>query len=568
MSRFQIAILALISVLVLAGVYEMTSKSSVLIEGVSVHSHPNQVVARVEGQKLTLEGLRRSLGPALVPVEKDEYQILLAGVRSWIDQSILQNEAQRQGILLNELYGKHVWKRVEVTDSAVVAFYRKNRNLYSKPLNTLREQVTSDFRKQEFEKAKKEYVEELRGEYYAAVYLQDPESGRRPEERVVEGAGAAGAAPRERPRRRYDAASIKEAPSRGDPNAPITLEEFADFHCSFCRRAVKVTGQLMENYSGQIRWVFRHFPLRTSPGQGSFLTHEASVCAQEQGKFWEFHSFAMSSNRPPTRAQIFSFPANHGLNVAQFQECVDSHKYQDFIIEESEEGRRRGVRGTPAFFMNDYKVTGARPYEHFSDMIEGILDPAKKDLLEKRIERRREPKEKVTFDDLEGKPALGPKDAPVILVEFGDYHCPFCKRALPTVNQIMENYKGKIRRVWRHFPLSFHKGAERTHQAAACAHEQGKFWDYHAGLFSVRPGAGGDAAYIKLAQEAGLNKKKFKTCLESGKYQELIKQEVAKGVSYGVSGTPSFFINGNQISGAQPYEAFDRLIKKELSQAS
>jgi len=162
-------------------------------------------------------------------------------------------------------------------------------------------------------------------------------------------------------------------------------------------------------------------------------------------------------------------------------------------------------------------------------------------------------------------PARGPEDAPVTIIEFSDYQCPFCRRAEPTVKQVLEEYEGKVRFVFRHFPLDrIHPQARGASEAAACAAEQGKFWEYHEELFTGnaqldRPGL--DAA----AAKTGLDAAAFKACVDSRKTQALVEADVKDGEAAGVSGTPAFFINGIPLRGALPLEEFKRVIDEELA---
>ncbi len=169
----------------------------------------------------------------------------------------------------------------------------------------------------------------------------------------------------------------------------------------------------------------------------------------------------------------------------------------------------------------------------------------------------------VQFTDLKGRPSVGPENAAITLVEFSDFMCPFCKRVEPTIDQIMKNYAGKVRKVWRHYPLPFHTGSDHISEASECAHEQGKFWEYHGKLFETL-GAHDDAALLQIADQLKLDHSKFQQCLTSGKYKELVKQDTAKGSEVGVNGTPAIFVNGQLVSGAQPYESFDKIIKEKL----
>ncbi|MGH7796933.1 MAG: thioredoxin domain-containing protein [Candidatus Binatia bacterium] len=166
---------------------------------------------------------------------------------------------------------------------------------------------------------------------------------------------------------------------------------------------------------------------------------------------------------------------------------------------------------------------------------------------------------------VQGAPFKGPAKAPVTIVEFSDFHCPFCRSVLSTLAQIESQYGDRIKLVFRDFPIeSLHPEAPKAHEAARCANEQGKFWAYHDKLFASPPKS--NPEILKgLAKEVGLEMARFESCFDSGKYQAAIKKDVAEGNRLGVTGTPAFFINGRLISGAQPFEAFSRVIDDELS---
>lgn len=165
-----------------------------------------------------------------------------------------------------------------------------------------------------------------------------------------------------------------------------------------------------------------------------------------------------------------------------------------------------------------------------------------------------------------GHPSRGPTDAAVTIVEFSDYQCPFCGRARATVNQILQEYEGKVRYVFRDFPLSFHKESQKAHEAAHCANEQGKYWEYNDKLFLSQRELQVDDLK-QYAKDLGLDAKKFDECVDSNKYAQTVQQSIAYGQTVGVSGTPAFFINGRMISGARPFEDFKAVIDDELAQA-
>lgn len=182
------------------------------------------------------------------------------------------------------------------------------------------------------------------------------------------------------------------------------------------------------------------------------------------------------------------------------------------------------------------------------------------------------PDEKVNVS-ADDDPVLGSDKAEVVIIEFSDFQCPFCRSFVEdTLPQLKKNYidTGKAKLVYRDFPLSFHPGAEPAAQGAECAEDQGKFWEFHDIVFSeqAKQGTGtinfGVKEVKQWADKVGLNAAEFNSCLDLGKYKEEVAKDADDGNKAGVSGTPTFFINGNRIIGAQPYSVFKSVIDKEL----
>ena len=161
-------------------------------------------------------------------------------------------------------------------------------------------------------------------------------------------------------------------------------------------------------------------------------------------------------------------------------------------------------------------------------------------------------------------PVMGPADAPITIVEWSDYECPFCKRAFPTVEQVLAEYKDKVRYIHLDYPLPFHQKAMPASNAVHCAGDQGKFWEYNNNLYSA-PGDLGAADLTKRAADLGLEPTAFEACMTSKKHESLIKSNYADGAALGVTGTPAFFINGRMLVGAQPIDQFRAIINDELS---
>lgn len=166
---------------------------------------------------------------------------------------------------------------------------------------------------------------------------------------------------------------------------------------------------------------------------------------------------------------------------------------------------------------------------------------------------------------IEGAPFKGPATAPVTIVEFQDFHCPFCRRVQPTLIQLATRYGDRVKLVYRDFPIdSLHPQARNAHEAARCANAQGRFWAYHDALYSKPPKAGLDDLKA-IAKEVGVEMENFERCLNARTYRSAVQSDIDEGTRLGVIGTPAFFINGRVISGAQPFESFTRIVDEELA---
>src|SRR5215204_5016248 len=167
----------------------------------------------------------------------------------------------------------------------------------------------------------------------------------------------------------------------------------------------------------------------------------------------------------------------------------------------------------------------------------------------------------------DGAPSVGAADAPVTIVEFSDFHCPFCQRAEDTIGQVLSRYGDRVRLIWRDYPIdNLHPQSRKAHEAARCASDQGKFWPYHKALFAGSPKPPDQLAAV--AQETALDMASFNQCVASGKHQAAVQKDVEEGKRLDVNGTPTFFINGRVFSGAQPLEAFVRVIDDELARSA
>ncbi|GIX46309.1 MAG: hypothetical protein KatS3mg131_0520 [Candidatus Tectimicrobiota bacterium] len=254
--------------------------------------------------------------------------------------------------------------------------------------------------------------------------------------------------------------------------------------------------------------------------------------------------------------------ARRGVSVAQLQEEEVANK----VAPVTEAQVRQ--------FYETHKERLQQPFEALAPRIRAYLQQQAREARQRiwlRSLRERyavhvalaPPTVNVSVDD---DPALGPAEAPVTIVEFSDFQCPYCRRVQPTLKRLLREYDGKVRLVYRDFPLrNIHPQAQKAAEAAQCAAEQRQFWPYHDRLFAADRLEVADLK--QYAAELGLDVQQFATCLDSGKYAAEVEKDLQDGVRAGVSATPSFFINGQPLTGAVPYERFQELVEEALARA-
>lgn len=171
------------------------------------------------------------------------------------------------------------------------------------------------------------------------------------------------------------------------------------------------------------------------------------------------------------------------------------------------------------------------------------------------------PRVEVSIPD--GTPTRGPNDAPLVMVEYTDYQCPFCNRVQPTINALMERYEGKVLHVFKNLPLPNHPQAQLAGEASLCAHDQGEFWAFHDWLFENQRTMNRESM-VTAAGELGIDGEAFVACIDSGVHRARVLADMNEARSFGITGTPGFLVNGRVISGAQPLSEFEAVFNEEL----
>lgn len=226
-----------------------------------------------------------------------------------------------------------------------------------------------------------------------------------------------------------------------------------------------------------------------------------------------------------------------------------------------------------AFFKQNEARMQGRTLEQMSgqikDYLKGPRQATAKNALLKELKEKNEVRimldpPRMTVTLAANDPVKGPASAPITIVEFSEFQCPFCSRVGPTLKQIQETYGDKVRIAFRDYILPMHNRAKPAAEAAQCANEQGKFWEFHDGLFANQQKLSDDD-FKNLATSLGLDMEKFNACYGSNKYRADVEADMAEGAKLGVKGTPAFFVNGRFLSGAQPFDAFKAIIDEELA---
>ena len=376
---------------------------------------------------------------------------------------------------------------------------------------------------------------------------------------------------------------VGKSPVRGKTNlAQVTIVEFSEFQCPFCSRVQGTLNDLQQEYGDKVRIVYKHLPLPFH--KDAFLAAEASLEAHAQGKFWAYHDLLFQNQKALGRDDLERYAKQVGLNMGRFRRALNQRKHKKQVEADLKQARTFGARGTPHFFINGKRLSGAQPIDQFKAAVDDALERAEP-LIQKGMRGDRLYREVIKDGATEFKseapkreedtavytvpagnsPAWGNRRAKVTIVEFSDFQCPFCSRAQGTLEQIKKKYgRNKVRIVYKHQPLSFHKDAFLAAEASLAAHAQGKFWAYHDLLYQNQRALSRDDLE-RYAKQVGLNMKRFRRDLDQHTYKKQVEADMKLAEKVGARGTPTFFINGVKLVGAQPMHEFEERIDAALA---
>jgi protein-disulfide isomerase len=325
----------------------------VLAVSALVGQEPREIVAEVDGEKISAQDLRDAAGVSLARLEDETYRLKQQKLQSMIDERLLAHEALRRKVSVESLVQTEIAaKAAAVTHEEVLSAYEMYKSRLKKPESEVEPQLLAMLQERKVAARRQEFLSSLRTAADVSMNLTPPAS--------------------------FRAHVGLDGPTRGASNAPVTIVEFEDFQCPFCKRAQETVDQVLARYKDRVRMVHRDLPLQ-SLHPAAFKAHQAGRCAEEQGKFWEYRALLYKNAPAATPNQLNNFASQAGLNVADFTKCLDSGKFNAVIQKDEDEASRLGIQGTPFFFINGRLLSGAQPESEFVRIIDDELNKPRSD---------------------------------------------------------------------------------------------------------------------------------------------------------------------------------------------
>ncbi|HEY7492551.1 MAG TPA: thioredoxin domain-containing protein, partial [Candidatus Tectomicrobia bacterium] len=305
-------------------------------------------VATVQGQPISAEELTAAVKGDLLRLEMERYQVMKQKLDELIAMRLMHLEATKRAIPVEQLEQEEILAKVApVSPEQVKAFYEANKNRIRQPLEQITPRIEAHLQQQAQQKQQQVFLNELRQRYAVNIALPIP---------TVH-------------------VSTEGEPSLGPTNAAVTIVEFSDFQCPYCRSVQPALKQLLQEYQDRVKLVFRDFPLRNIHPQAQKAA-EAAQCAAEQQQFWPYHDKLFAATELQVN-ELKQYAQDLGLNMQQFTTCLDSDKYAQAVERDLQDGMQAGVSATPSFFVNGQPVSGAVPYERFKELVEAALQQSK-----------------------------------------------------------------------------------------------------------------------------------------------------------------------------------------------
>jgi protein-disulfide isomerase len=308
-------------------------------------SPPRQPIARIGEQAIYEEDLLPIIGGQLMQIRNQEYELKTKALVTLVNRRLLEEEAKNEGVSTETFLEQKVDRDLPPpTASEIEAYYLAQKDRLNRPLEEIKPQLEPALVQARRQQARQGYLDRLRQKAAVSILLSRPK------------------------------VDITADPSRlrGSPDAPVTIVEFSDFQCSYCQAAQKTLKELLDKYTGKVRLGFRDFPLKQIHPQAQQAA-EASRCAGEHGKFWEYHDLLYANQAKLDFSGLTEDARAAGLDVQAFSLCLASGKFKAPIESDLQAGTISGVSGTPAFYINGVPLSGVQPASAFEKIIESEL---------------------------------------------------------------------------------------------------------------------------------------------------------------------------------------------------
>ncbi|MCC6521933.1 MAG: thioredoxin domain-containing protein [Polyangiaceae bacterium] len=384
-------------------------------------------------------------------------------------------------------------------------------------------------------------------------------------------------------------------PSTGSATAPVTIVYFGDYQCPFCGKAMATLAELRKLYGEpKLRIVYKHFPLAMHKDAGPAA--ELGVAVHQAGgnrAFAIFHEGAFEALRTGSYDELLG---RAGVTRAAVDRVLKTGAPAQKVAADLALAAQLGLTGTPSFLVNGRVFTGAQPTAKFAELIDAELaagaellragvapgrlyvELAKKNFVPPAARAAAAPAKPaaapaastVQLVPIGSSPTKGSPAAPVTIVIFSDFQCPYCSKVVPTLAALEKKYGASLRFVFKHNPLPFHARAEPAAELALEVRARkgdAAFWTAHDRLFAQQ-NALEDTDLEQLARDLGLDPKTAMAAVTARKHAAAIEADQDLADDAGATGTPSFFVNGRKIAGAQRLEAFEALVDEELAHAA
>ena len=379
---------------------------------------------------------------------------------------------------------------------------------------------------------------------------------------------------------------VGTSPVHGPAAALVTIVEFSDFQCPFCKRVLPALDQVRATYGDRVRIVWKDAPLSFHPRAvpAAELARFARA-TKGDAAFWTMHDLLFDAQPRLDDPELEALARHAGLDATKAMAAIKARAGSKEIDADLMLMDDVSAQGTPHFFVNGKRLVGAQPFDKFRSVIDaelayaeslvksGVAANAVYETIIKdgKTAAGKEPERKVVGPGPATSPFRGAANAKVVIQEFSDFQCPFCSRVEPTIDQLVKDYPGKVKVVWRNMPLSFHADAPLAAEAAREAFVQkgnDGFSKMRELLFKHQSDPDGlkRTQLESYAAQVGLDLKRFGKALDDGTHKAAIEADRKAADDAGISGTPAFTVGPYFLSGAQPTVKFKRLVERVLAE--